>query len=246
MVMVNPPEGWKPEGWNPQSTGTVQSSGGNNFTVGEMVRTPQYWGLFSIFTVGATCGLMVIGVIKLFGIDALTANGFETAKANVITGTAMGLFYALFNGLGRIVWGWVSDKMGRKNAIETMTALQGVMMIVFYFVGGNEFGIYLAATVIGFNFGGNFALFPAATADFFGNKSVGTNYPWVFMAYGLGGLIGPILGGAMGDAKVWSLAFIPTGIACLLASGIGLLLKQPAAPVKATVDTSQPVIAGVK
>ena len=47
------------------------------------------------------------------------------------------------------------------------------------------------------------------------------------MAYGVGGLIGPIIGGAMGDAKVWSMAFIPAGIACIIAAVIGLTLKQP-------------------
>jgi hypothetical protein len=78
--------------------------------------------------------------------------------------------------------------MGRKNAIITMTTLQGVMMILFYFIGGTEAGLYIGATIIGFNFGGNFALFPAATADFFGNKNVGTNYPWVFLAYGIAGI----------------------------------------------------------
>jgi OFA family oxalate/formate antiporter-like MFS transporter len=108
-----------------------------------------------------------------------------------------------------------------------MSASQGIMMILFYFIGGQEWGLYLGAAVIGFNFGGNFALFPAATADLFGNKNVGTNYPWVFMAYGVGGTIGPILGGAMGDAKAWMWAFIPAGIACLVVSAIATRLKPP-------------------
>ncbi len=233
MVMVNPPEGWKPEGWTPPSGAAATASGARDFTVAQMARTPQFWGLFSIFTVGATAGLMVIGVIKLFGIDALTGSGIEAAKANVITGTAMGLFYALLNGFGRIAWGSMSDKLGRKNSIALMTLLQGLMMIVFFFIGGTEWGLYIAAAVIGFNFGGNFALFPAATADFFGNKNVGTNYPWVFMAYGVGGLVGPILGGVMGDAKVWMWAFLPAGIACIVAAGIAMMLTVPKAEEQA-------------
>ncbi len=106
-----------------------------------------------------------------------------------------------------------------------MSAAQGVMMIVFYFIGGNEIGLYIGAAIIGFNFGGNFALFPAATADYFGNKNVGTNYPWVFMAYGVGGVVGPILGGKMGDAQAWMWAFIPCGIACLVAAGLSMMLR---------------------
>ena len=52
-------------------------------------------------------------------------------------------------------------------------------------------GFIVAASLIGFNFGGNFALFPAATADYFGDKSVGSNYGWVFTAYGDAGTAGP-------------------------------------------------------
>jgi OFA family oxalate/formate antiporter-like MFS transporter len=228
MFMVNPPEGWKPPGWEPPTAGEAATTGGSEFTVGQMSSTPQFWILFMTFVVGATAGLMVIGVIRLFGVDALTQNGIEAAKAATITGTAMGLFYALLNGLGRIVWGTVSDKTGRKNAIVLMSLAQGLMMIAFFFIGGNEVGLYFGAAVIGFNFGGNFALFPAATADYFGNKSVGTNYPWVFMAYGVGGVVGPILGGQMGDAQAWAWAFIPAGIACLVMAGVAAMLKPPA------------------
>jgi OFA family oxalate/formate antiporter-like MFS transporter len=226
FVMVNPPDGWSPKGWTPEAN-KAASSGGVNFTEGQMVRTPQFWILFLTFTAGAMAGLMVIGVIGLFGKDALTANGIALEKADIIAGTAMGLFFAFLNGFGRIAWGAISEKTGRRNAIVLMSASQGIMMILFYFIGGQEWGLYLGAAVIGFNFGGNFALFPAATADLFGNKNVGTNYPWVFMAYGVGGTIGPILGGAMGDAKAWMWAFIPAGIACLVVSAIATRLKPP-------------------
>jgi OFA family oxalate/formate antiporter-like MFS transporter len=225
LVMVNPPEGWRPEGWTPPPASA--SSGGVAFTPGEMVRTPQFWGLFAIFAVGALAGLMVIGVIRLFGMDALTAGGLDPAEAVVVTGTAMGLFYSLANGLGRIVWGTVSDRIGRRTSIAVMSLLQGVVMIGFYFVGGTEWGLYAAAALIGFNFGGNFALFPAATADLFGDANVGVNYPWVFLAYGVGGVAGPLLGGVTGDAGTWLLAFLPAGLACLAAAALALTLRPP-------------------
>ncbi|MBN2461383.1 MAG: OFA family MFS transporter [Candidatus Cloacimonetes bacterium] len=228
IVMVNPPDGWKPKAWIPPTGAAASSSGQKAFAVSQMIRTPQYWSLFTTFMVGATAGLMVIGVIGLFGRDALTMRGgFDPARATIITGTAMGLFYALMNGLGRIIWGSLSDKLGRKYSIVLMSLLQGIMMIAFYFIGSMEWGLYIGAAIIGFNFGGNFALFPAATADFFGNKNVGTNYPWIFMAYGVGGIVGPILGGAMGDARAWMWAFIPAGIACFIAATIALMLKPP-------------------
>jgi MFS family permease len=408
FVMVNPPQGWLPTGWTPPPASQA-SSGSANYRMGQMVRTPQFWGLFMTFVFGATAGLMVIGIIKLYGTDAYIAkdatvtriletypaadvtqvpdgllqefgktknadgevtwdpaearteyaelindcregagtaagsaavqtlyekhnltqagaivakvvsfdearwSGDAAAQAQVlaelalldilvsapdsdagpvtetdedgttrelpsprstwkrvapdhedlaaarladvtstdvpqlmsqehyrsvfpvigaigeITLTAMGLFYALFNGLGRILWGLVSDFTGRKPAIILMCLAQGIMMIAFYFIGGSQWGLYIGAAIIGFNFGGNFALFPAATADFFGNKNVGSNYPLVFLAYGVGGIVGPILGGRMGDMAAWQFAFIPAGIACLLGAVVMIAMKPPKA-----------------
>jgi OFA family oxalate/formate antiporter-like MFS transporter len=226
MVTVNPPEGWQPEGWTPPTSG-IGSAGGVEFAVGRMFRTPQYWTLFFTFTVASVAGLMVIGIIKLFGVEALGEHDISGPKAAAVTNTAMGLFYAIFNGFGRIAWGTISDSLGRRNSIALNSLLQGAMMIGFFFIGGYEWGLYLGAAVIGFNYGGNFALFPAATADLFGNKNVGVNYPYVFLAYGVGGLIGPIIGGWMGDHEAWMWAFVPAGIACLAASALAMTIKRP-------------------
>ena len=77
--------------------------------------------------------------------------------------------------------------------------------------------LYIFAMLIGFNFGGNFALFPTITADTFGSKYVGRNYGWVFLAYAVGGIFGPILGGKLGDMGNFPLAFTICGILCILA-----------------------------
>jgi OFA family oxalate/formate antiporter-like MFS transporter len=141
----------------------------------------------------------------------------------------MAVFYSIANGLGRILWGTFSDRIGRKRALILMCTLQGVIMLLFFWMGSSEALLYLAATIIGFNFGGNFSLFPTTTADLFGSANVGRNYGWVFTAYGVGGIVGPIMAAAFGDAKNWLPAFIISGIACLVAALIGVTLKPPKA-----------------
>jgi len=137
----------------------------------------------------------------------------------------MAVFFSLANGLGRIGWGTISDKIGRKMSIIIMTAVQGVMMLVFPLMAGLPGTLYLAATLVGFNFGGNFALFPTVTADTFGSRYVGQNYAWVFLAYGVGGIFGPILGGKLGDMGNFPMAFTIVGALCLLAAAIMSQLK---------------------
>ena len=233
-VMVNPPDGYKPAGWNPPiEKEAVKASGGVEYTSHEMLATKQFMLLWLMFAGSALAGLMVIYCIRLFGIDALQAANplLDVKTAGMIAGTAMA-WYAILNGLGRIAWGTISDKIGRKKSLIAMCTLQGIMMLAFYKIGQTEFGLILGACIIGFNFGGNFALFPAATADFFGNKNVGTNYGWVFLAYGFAGIAGPQVAGyfkdaAQGTVTAWQTPFIIAGVACLLAAAIGLTLKKP-------------------
>ena len=235
--MVNPPEGWRPAGWVPpeESKKRGAAAGTRSFLPREMLRQPQFYGLWLMFIFSSMAGLLVIGNIKLFGIEQLMKSGLTAAQASGIAGTAMAVFYSLANGLGRIIWGTISDKIGRKVSLTIMCVLQGIMMLVFYWMGGSQYMLYLGAAIIGFNFGGNFSLFPTMTADLFGTKNVGLNYGWVFTAYGVGGIIGPIMAGFIRDRwQNWLAAFIICGVACFVAAIIALTLRAPKQSASAT------------
>ncbi|MFH1008666.1 MAG: OFA family MFS transporter [Candidatus Latescibacterota bacterium] len=235
IVMVNPPAGYKPKGWEPpKETESGKATGAIDLTSAEMRKTPQYYILFMMFIGSGLAGLMVIYCIRLFGIDALKASGAASsaAVAGTIAGTAMA-WYALFNGLGRIAWGAISDEIGRKSSLFLICLSQGIIMLLFFRLGTSAMGLIIGACLIGFNFGGNFALFPAATADFFGNKNVGANYGWVFLSYGVAGIAGPQVAGHFkdaaqgGDVSAWITPFVIAGIACLFAAVLALMLKAP-------------------
>ncbi len=249
FVMVNPPEGWLPKGYTPPKATATSTTGAVEFETMEMLRTPQFYMIFITFLFSAIAGLMVIYCIRLFGVDTLTFAELKTltvtdlvtaetlkiakGKAAVIAGTAAA-WLAILNGLGRIAWGTVSDKIGRKTAMLLMCLFQGIAMLSFYSLGSTAIGLIIIACISGFNFGGNFALFPAATADFFGNKNVGKNYGFVFFAYGIAGLTGPSIAGffkdsakGAADPSVWVTPFIIVGIGCFLSAVIMLLAKAP-------------------
>jgi len=239
LLMINPPDGWLPKGWTPPAV-TKSGPSSYNFTSKRMLRhrpaKKQFYMIWSMFVFGALAGLMVIGIIGLFGRDALVANGLASDEAKIIAGTAMAVFYAIFNGIGRIVWGAVADKIGTKKSLMAMFSFQALMMFTVFNLGGNEYGLYLAAALIGFNFGGNFSLFPTTTAEFFGTKTVGQNYGYVFTAYGFGGVAGPLMAGYFKDAgavsgvDAWYPAFIIAGVLCLVAVFLAYRLKVPEPP----------------
>jgi OFA family oxalate/formate antiporter-like MFS transporter len=140
----------------------------------------------------------------------------------------------IFNGAGRIVWGQVSDRIGRRKALLSMFLFQAVMMIVFFYTTTNPYIFYIIAALIGFNFGGNFALFPAACADTFGAENLGLNYGFIFTSYGVGGIVGPLLAGYVQDAGMSFLyAFIPAAVLCFIAATLAFLYRE-STPKKTT------------
>jgi len=223
--MKMPPTGWTPAGF--ESSAPAAAKGRENFTVMEMLRTPQFYLIFITFAVSAGAGLMSIGLMKLYPMEALQASGYSAIEASAIAGTAMAVFFSLANGIGRIAWGTLSDRLGRRRSVIIMTASQAVVLFAFTSMAGNEYLLYLGAALIGFNFGGNFALFPTLTADVFGNNRVGQNYPFIFLSYGVGGIAGPMLGGTLGDMGNFPLAFSICAGACLAGAACMWLVYHP-------------------
>ena len=232
IVMRNPPEGWKPKNWNPskEESNNSKKNKSNSLLPKEMLRTKQFYLIWAMFLIGALAGLMVIGNIQNFAknpIEGFMGYGFTQSEAFDFAVIGAAVCLPIFNGLGRIIWGQASDKIGRKKAIITMCLFQGIMMSIFFFTTSNPIIFYVAAALIGFNFGGNFALFPSATADSFGAENVGLNYGYVFTAYGIGGVIGPILAGAVQDAGFSFLyAFIPSAIMCFIAALLAVFYQR--------------------
>jgi MFS transporter, OFA family, oxalate/formate antiporter len=223
--MVFPPAGWKPEGWNPESAANKKAAAKVDYSSSQMLKTFQFYMIVLTYAFGAGAGLMSIGLMKLWPMEAMEANGISREVASAAATVAMAIFFALFNGLGRIIWGMISDKIGRKMSIGIMMATQGAFVILFQWMADVQITLYIFAVLIGFNYGGLFSLFPTITADTFGSKHFGQNYGWVFLAYAIGGIIFPILGGKLGDLGNFPLAFTICGILCFVAVFTNYLVK---------------------
>lgn len=196
----------------------------------ETLRRPAFYVLWLMFFSGALAGLMVIGIVKVFAGDQLVAAAGSGLDADAVKtllkkgADAVG-WLAIFNAVGRIVWGLVSDRIGRTAAFVAMFAFQAVMM--FLLAGmRTELSLAVAAAIVGFNFGGNFALFPSATADLFGAKNLGANYGWVFTSYGIAGVAGIYAGNtAKTMTGSYQAAFVLAACLCILSAVLAVGLQ---------------------
>ncbi len=208
-----PPQGYCPAGWQPPTT--VQGAPVQDYTWRQMLKTKKFWMIWLMFTFGTTAGLGVIGHVAKFAQEA----GMDAILASLAVSVL-----AIFNGLGRVAWGGISDKIGRVKAMTIMFVIEAAVM--FILIGTTGVLLFAAVAVVGFCFGGNLSIFPSTTAEFFGTKYYGMNYGIVFTAYGIGGVLGPYLAGAIFDSLgsyLW--AFQIAGVLCAIAVVISLLLR---------------------
>lgn len=220
LLLKDPPEGFKPAGWNPGQAKDASAVAGKQYRQEEVIKLKAFWFSWLAFVFSAGCGLMVIKCLKNFGV-------YEIGMTAAVAGSALGLL-SLFNGLGRVVWGSICSKIGAKKAIISMGVLQAMMAMAIFYIGRTEIGLSIAACWLGFNFGGNFALFPLITKEFFGTKYFGQNYGAMFTAYGIGGIGGPILAGSVWDSmQTFKWAFFIAAIACVVSALLIAMANKP-------------------
>jgi MFS transporter, OFA family, oxalate/formate antiporter len=218
-MIHNPPAGSEPPRPVVHAGSPPVKTAGRDQGFRAMIRTPQFAGIWIMFFTGTFSGLMIIG--KLSGIAQ------EQAGLNTTQATALVMIYAVFNWLGRIVFGILSDRAGRKAISITIFALQMLCYALFAFLV--SFVPLAAVTaVVAFCFGGMLAIFPAMTADFFGVRNLGVNYGSVFTAWGFGGVLGPLLGGMVRDLSgEYRISYVVAAILCLLGLLLAIRLSPP-------------------
>jgi len=218
-----------PAGWMAASSAINQKI---DFSTKEIIKNRKFWILWITYFIGCTAGLMVImnlmniweskASIKLAqNADLILRNGLTDILAQ---GAFLVMAVSVFNSLGRIIWGRISDKKGREKTLMAIFALCGLALSLLGSLN-NIWSFGVAAAIIGFCFGGFLALYPAITADYFGAKNMGANYGLMFSAYGAGGLLGPWLAPKLIVNDSYANSFILAAILCLAAVFLVLQLK---------------------
>jgi len=187
-----PPAGYTPPGWSPPVAAGAPTR--EDYAPIDMIKQWQFWCLWVMYFLGTAVGITAIGQAKPIIV--------ELSKTAAMTGgTAVGLM-SFFNGVGRLVWGGTSDKLGRNITIALMYGTYVIACLFFLRNASNFWQVLIGLCIVGFSYGGYLALMPAFTAEYFGTKNIGANYGIIFTAWGVCGFIVPgYFGGIMKAAK---------------------------------------------
>jgi OFA family oxalate/formate antiporter-like MFS transporter len=184
----NPPEGYTVPGFEPSAASGIAT--GDSYDLSQALRSPQWYRLTGILTLNVTAG---IALVSQAAPAAVSIAGMSAASAAGLVG-----ILGIFNGAGRVLWGWGSDHMGRMPAFVTMFAIQVACFALLPSAGSAAVFSTIAALVY-LCYGGGFGTMPAAAADFFGPKNAGAIYGAMIVAWSLGGVVGPLAIAAIVD-----------------------------------------------
>lgn len=231
----NPPAGYLPPGMAPATADHAAEAHTKDpvpdvdFTAEEALRTPQWYLLTAILTLSVTAGISLISVAAGSASDVA---GYSAAAAASLVGVL-----GLFNGGGRILWGWLSDRIGKMPAFMGILGIQGVCLILIPHVGSAILFAILAALVYTC-YGGAFGTMPSTAGRFFGVRNAGAIYGLMLIGWSLGGIVGPLLiSSLIGEQKAYTLGFTVVGIIALVGMALPMLTKKPAA-VTASTETA--------
>jgi OFA family oxalate/formate antiporter-like MFS transporter len=214
LILKNPPSDFVPARGS-ESKVSIPANKGIPWT--DAIKTREFVFLWLTFLLSATAGLMLIAHMASI---ADTQAGWKAGFMLVVV-------LSIFNALGRVLIGFLSDIIGRKPSMILVFLIQAVNMFLFSHYQSVP-TLILGAAIAGLAYGSLFSLMPSITADFFGIKNLGVNYGLVFSGWGIAAVIGPILGGfAVMKSGTYTTSYVVAGILLLVGTVLVLLMKSP-------------------
>jgi OFA family oxalate/formate antiporter-like MFS transporter len=200
--------------------------------VGRMLKDKRFWVLFYVFFAGTFAGLLFNGNLKPLG----QSYGVSAGAAVI----AISLF-SIGNAAGRILWGVVHDILGGRKSVVISLSLLAVCMLLLLIGSSSDISFMIITFLLGLNFGANFVTYAADVSDIWGIARLDIIYPAVSIAYGIAGIIGPIVGGLIRDISgSYYTAIIIGALVCV--SGIAVYaLLMPRRAVSQVSDGSSEV-----
>ena len=199
MVISAPPAGWLPKGWRispvRQSKYDLEpiriNATEKGLLLSGMVVKSSFWLLYLIMTLMGFTGLVITAQIEPI------ARYYKVDNVVIVFGlTALVLAIQIdriLNGVTRPFWGWVSDHIGRYNAMVIAFSIQALTILVWMQFLDHPVLLIVLSGLAYFTWGEIYSLFPAAVGDLFGPRYATTNYGVLYTSKGVAAIFsGPV------------------------------------------------------
>src|SRR5579863_2572500 len=230
LFLAKPPEGWTPPNWTEKEAKIKKkvNTSAIDLTPFEMLRQPSFYVIYLMMTMLAFGGLVVTAQLNpmaaSYHVDKVVVAWGMTALVLAIT------VDRILNGLTRPFWGWVSDHIGRENAIFVAFILEAIAVYALLQLIDRPVWFVALSGLCFFAWGNIFSLFPSITGDLYGNKWATTNYGVVYTAKGVAAAFaGPGAAWLFAKTGSWNKVFWAMIVCDLLAAFMALLWLKPLA-----------------
>ena len=150
-----------------------------------MLRDPSFYVMLLLLTSGAFFGMMIISQTSPMAQHMV---GMSASAASLVVS-----ILALSNVGGRIVCGYISDKIGRINTLTIMLCIAVCGLILLMLLGTQMIFFYIGICLVGVSYGAFLGVYPGFTADQFGARHNTTNYALMFTGMAIAGITGPMV-----------------------------------------------------
>lgn len=181
-----PPENYRPDGYS-EDTIQLEMQSQRSYSPKEMLQNPIYYLLFIMMAMMSTSGLMIVSNVGPI------ANEYKVAQVIILGMAALPLSLTISrftNGLTRPFFGWVSDHIGREYTMALAFSCEAAAILVLFAFLNNPVMFVLLTGLVFFGWGEIFSLFPSTLTDTFGTKYATTNYGFLYIAQGVGSILG--------------------------------------------------------
>jgi len=182
LLTVYPHSSWTPQTPDPKKTVTAKTEGTTHqYGIREMISTGQWWQIYLAFILTANLGLMITSQLKPLG------SSLNLEQDVIIIASSA---WPFANGLGRILGGWVSDRLRRERTMFLYFSIQGTLILSLQIAGLHPTSFITIVVLLGLVWGPVFAFFPSIIADYYGRENSTANYGLTYTAKGWGALLG--------------------------------------------------------
>ena len=207
----------------------VSTAPAGDFTPLQMLRTPVFWIMYTMFVLMAAGGLMATAQLAPIAHDLQIAD----VPVSLIGLTLPALTFALsidrvLNGVTRPFFGWISDRIGRENTMFIAFFLEGIGILLLSAYGSNPLAFVLLTGLVFFAWGEIYSLFPATCGDTYGSTYAAANAGLLYTAKGTAALLVPLTSLLALARGSWHSVFLAAAIMSLAAALLAVLILKPA------------------